>query len=305
MLDNYNALIGRCRTINQVNQVHIALCNAMTPGEVVFMYDNLFVSPAHAPPSLHPEAAFTLAELRDNARLWFRRRHRDLLAAGKDTPEPFLRRDLHKHATFFGDGAPPDDKILLVALPGANYQIMTAVPTFLQNLDASRVDLVIVRDGTRTRYLDGIEGIADSVEAFADTMPDWLGFKTYRRVCGIGVSAGALPTLIVGLRAGVDDLLAVGPSSPRDVRWDRPGHEHVTDQLRRAAADGRKRNITVAYGADCDEDRVFAGEIAELIPIKQVVVSDPHAPVGHVALRPLAERGELSAFLREHLRLDE
>lgn len=305
MLDVYNRLIGQCRTLNQVNQLHIALGNSMTPGEVVYLKDTVFVPGEHPEPALHPERKFTMEELRDNARDWARRLFRDVASARKVTPEPFLRRDLHKSATLFTDGAPPTDKILLLALPGANHQMMTSVPTFLQNLDAGRVDMVIIRDGTRTRYLAGIEGLADSIEAFGDLLPEWLGFARYRRVAGIGVSAGSLPVLLAGLRAGIDDLLLVGPTGPYDPRWEGRPHDRASDVLKKAAADGRERRITVAYGAQCEEDRVYAGEIKSLINVTAVEISDPYQSVGHSALQPLALRGELGSFLVRHLHLDQ
>ncbi len=305
MLDAYNRLVGQCRTLNQANQLHIALGNSMTPAEVVYLESTLFVPGEHTEPMLDPGSRFSIEELREHARDWIRRRHRDVLAAGKADPEPFLRRDLRKNATLFGDGNTPGDKILMLALPGANHLMMTTIPTFLQNLDASRVDVVVVRDGTRTKYLEGLAELADSLEELADKLPDWLGFSKYRRVVGVGVSAGSLPVLLAGLRAGIDDLLLVGPTSPYDPRWDARPFARVSDVLRTAAGDGRKRRITVAYGAQCDEDRIFAGELARLIDVSLVEISDPHTAVGHGALQPLALRGELGAFLTRHLYLDE
>lgn len=305
MLDYYDSLIAKCTTLNQVNRAHITLSNIITPDEAMLLWRSLFKDGIHAGPPPSPSSAFSAEDLRQAAREWINKQRLDLAASGKDGIEPFLRRILHENATLFTDGRPRDAKTLVVALTGANYRMMMPVPTFLQNLDASTTDLVIIRDGMRHGYRKGVAGLADSVEDLADRLPDWLEMSSYRRVCGLGISAGGLPTLLVGLRLGIPNLLLVGPSGPSDARWARPGHPAIADTVRAAGADGTRRRIVIAYGAQCEEDREGAREIADLIDVRIVEVSDPFEPVGHPALHPLAARGKLAAFLHEHLGFDD
>lgn len=301
MLDEYDRLMAMSRSMNGVNRVHIAYGNTLTPFEVIELSESLFVKGIHAGPVLGGEQAFSATELRIAARDWIDQLRDDLRPPGKSDPEPFGRRDLRKNATLFTDGRTSQHKTLLLAFPGANHRLMMPISAFLQNLDAAATDLVVIRDGTKTRYLSGIDGLASSIEELADVLPAFLGFHRYERVAALGTSAGALPLLIIALRSGVENIALVGPLSPFDARMARNGAVPIADLLRLAATNGKPKQITVCFGAQSPDDRQAAMDIASCIDATMVEVTYPGQDVRHNALHPLHLKGELTEFLDAHL----
>ncbi len=301
LLAHYDSLISQCRSENDLNRVHIAFGNTMTPDEVLHLDDVLFVDGVHAAPPLREDRKFSEDELKRIARVWIEDIRDDLKRVGKREAEPFGRRDLRKSVTLYTDGGSPHDKTLLLTLPGSNHRLMMPIPTFLQNVPAGTVDVLIIRDGTRSDYTEGLEGLAPAVEELGPALSKLVDISSYRRLAGVGVSAGGLPILLVALQLDFDAVLVCGGGSPHDPKWERPGRGSPADTLRKAASDGRTRHITVAFGAQSDPDRKSAADIAECIAVRPFEVAVEGAEVKHNILYPLSIRGLLPAFFAEHL----
>lgn len=301
MLAQYNQLVGTFRSLNSLNFMHISYGNTITPLEVLELEQGLFVEGVHPMPALHPEAQFTHQDLRRISREWIDRMREDLKSVGKREAEPFGRRDLRKSVTLYSDGSAAEDKTLVIALPGANFRIMMPIATLLQNLNAATTDVMFIRDGTRSGYLRGLEGLAPAIEELGPELGRIIDLKSYRRVVGLGVSAGGLPILLVAMQLDFDAVLLCGAGSPMHPRWEGRGRPSPADTLRRAATDGKHRRITVAYGAHHAEDRSDAQDIASCIAVEPVEVSLPDYEVRHNILHPLSVRGTLPEFLNRHL----
>ncbi|MDB5539357.1 MAG: hypothetical protein JWQ89_1084 [Devosia sp.] len=301
MLEDYDRLIASCRSMNGVNRVHIAFGNTLTPVEVLALSEALFVKGIHDGPTLSGEQSFSARELKEAAREWVDELFQDLRPVGKVDPEPFVRRDIRKNVTLFTDGADAREKALLLAFPGGNHRIMMPIAAFLQNLAAAATDVVVIRDGTRTRYINGIEGLADSIEELADALPALLQVQRYKRVYALGVSAGGLPLLMVALQIGIENIVICGAISPFAPRIERPGATPIADVLRAANANGKPKHIVAVHGADSPEDKQAAADIASCIDAKVVEVSSPNFAVMHNTLHRLHKDGDLPAFLDAHL----
>ena len=219
MLSRYDELIGQCRSMNDINRVHIAFGNTITPSEAVLLAEHLFIPPHHAVPALRTDRKFTEDELRRLGRDWIDEQMSDLRLIRKADPEPYLRRDIRKSVSLFTDGGAADRKTLLITLPGSNHRLMMPLPTFLQNLAAETTDVLIVRDGTRTDYTRGLDGLATSVAELGEGIAGLVEFEKYERVVGLGISAGGLPMILVAVQLDID-VLACGAGSPFDGRWD-------------------------------------------------------------------------------------
>jgi hypothetical protein len=300
LLESYNDLLRQAKTLNDLNRINIAFGNTMTPQEAVELDQVLCRPGLHLPP-LREDRVFSDAELRETARRWIEEVVGHLLMVQKAVAEPFLRRDLRKSITLYTDGQQAEGKTLILAFPGANHRLMMPVSALLQALPANRVDIVLIRDGTRTAYRAGLEGVGDSLERFADALPELLGFASYDRVAGVGVSSGGLPILLVSLRLELAAVLVCGGNSPYDTRWDRPGDQSPAHALKAAAAQGTSTRVTVAYGAQSEVDRINEVDIATCLGIAPYEVTHPTREVKHNVLFPLAEEGKLPAFLAERL----
>ncbi len=300
LLETHDGLLSQCKTENDLNRVHIAFGNTMTPSEVIELEETIFVDSYQVPP-LHPGASFTLEQLRALSRTWIETLRDDLKSADKPVVEPFMRRDIRKSVTLYTDGNEPAGKTLLITLCGANHRIMMPIPTFLQNTSAATTDVLFIRDGTRSGYRAGLEGLAPAIEELGAAIPGLLDTSAYRRLVGIGVSAGGLPVLMLALQMNFDAVLVCGGGSPNDPRWNRPGRPSPADTISEAGLEDRKLNITVAYGVDNPADREYAKDIAACIGITAVEVGLADVEVGHNILYPLARRGMLPAFLSQHL----
>ena len=305
MLEHYNDLIGQCRTINDVNRVHIAFGNTITPQEALLLHRTLFIDGLHSPPASHPDRMFGDAELKASARDWVDRLREAHDLIRKPIVEPFMRRDIRKSVTLYTDGGVPEEKTLLLTLPGANHRLMMPIASFLQNLPARSTDVVLIRDGTRSEFRGGLHGISDSLEGLAAGLPDLLGMSRYRRRSGLGVSAGGLPILIIGLQLGFDSVLASGAGSPFHPKWQRPGFPTVAERLRAGSVDGRLKHVVVIHGAQSQRDGESARDIASCIDAKVLPISYPGIDVQHNALYPMSIHGDRAAFLVRQLRLND
>ena len=301
MLSRYDELIGQCRSINDINRVHIAFGNTITPSEAVLLAEHLFIPSHHAVPALRTDRKFTEDELRRLGRDWIDEQMSDLRLIRKADPEPYLRRDIRKSVSLFTDGGAADRKTLLITLPGSNHRLMMPLPTFLQNLAAETTDVLIVRDGTRTDYTRGLDGLATSVAELGEGIAGLVEFEKYERVVGLGISAGGLPMILVAVQLDID-VLACGAGSPFDGRWDGVAIPPPT-AFAAAVSAGFGRRVVAAFGAQSEKDRTNADEIARLLPVEKVEVAIERLEIEHNILHPMSERRMLPGFFREHLGL--
>lgn len=302
MLSYYDGLVAQSRSMNEINRIHIAFSNTITPAELVELNDSLFVEGKHTAPLLRGDCQFTAGELRASARTWVEAMMDHLRHAGKPDPEPFGRKDIRKSVTLYSDGGPTEQKTLLITLPGSNFRLMMSIPQFLQHMDARTTDVLIIRDGTRSDYTAGLEGLAPSMAELGAGLQQLLDLGRYKRLAGIGVSAGGLPIILLATQLQFDAALSCGGGSPYDRKWDK---SVVTPEevLKRAAASGFNRRITVAYGAESPPDKKSAEDIAGCLMVQPVEVAVKDEKVEHNILYPLSRTGRLPAFLSEHLGL--
>jgi hypothetical protein len=300
MLEYYDKLISRARSINDVNYMHVAFGNTITPAEAIFLCENLFAPGVHTAPELRQERTFTEDELIKTAREWADTLLTDLRNIGKPDPEPFQRKDLRKSVTLYSDGAPRAGKSLLITLPGANFRLMMPMPTFLQNIDAATTDVMIIRDGTRSSYTAGLEGLASSVATLGEGIKSLLPVHEYDRIVGLGVSAGGLPIILLALQLQMEAAMGCGAGSPFHKKWFGTPVDPAAI-LRQAAKDGFSNKLLTAYGAQSPADRTSAVDIAGCLRVRPVEVAIEGMSVKHNILYPLSTRGELPAFLSQHL----
>lgn len=300
MLEHIDALISQARSLNTLNRITIALGNTITPAEAVELSEQLFVPGVHDVPQLAEGARLTDEEVRTAGRAWIEGLIDGMRAVGKPDPELFARRDIRKSVTLYTDGGDRSRKSLLITLAGSNFRLMMSTPEFLQNLRAETTDVLVIRDGTRSDYTAGLEGLADSIATLGDGIRKLFPVHDYDRVVGVGISAGGLPIILLAVQMRFDAALACGAGSPFDKKW----HETRVDPgtiLKRAAAEGFNKHLVAAYGAQSPTDRTSAVDLAGCLRVKPVEVAIAGVEVKHNILHRLSLRGELPAFFSKHL----
>jgi hypothetical protein len=305
MIDVYERLISDCRTLNQVNFAHLSLGNALTPDEMLVLWQEMTTSGRPlAHPSLTKNRAYPIEALHEAESRWIDRLKSNFDDAGKPGPEPFLRREIHRGVTLYTDGRGPAGKTLVLAFTGGSNRMMMSIPTFLQFIKASDNDVAIIRDTRRQGFRYGMEEIAPTPEEAFDRLVPMLGLRAYRHVHAIGCSGGGLPALLAALRLGLETVVDVGGNGPDDPRWVRAGFPSVAEQVVAYNAAGKTAHIALAYGAQEPRDLQTASALAALLPQAKVVeIAVPGQEVRHVALHPLVIAHQFHPFLRQHLRI--
>jgi hypothetical protein len=302
----YRRAARRCRTVNQFNALHIALENRMTPLELaalrseqgpwlalrVMLWRLLRLLPQYwhrAPDRSWPSG------LRDR---WLRKLHRLYMSAAKPRPEPFRRRKLSRHLWLYSSGGPRQEKTLLISFVGSSQRPFLPVPVFLQVLDASRVDVLLVGYPRGKGLRGGLPELGRDFEESIDKLRALADIDGYRRCVALGTSGGGTPAVLTALRWGLPAVLSAAGGGPTDARWLAALGEEVGDLAQRyAEGAARMPQVVLAYGADAKKDLAAAAAFAQRIPAELHPVHDGRRAVAHNIFAPLLRRRCLESFL--------
>ena len=304
LLELYNSRIALANTLNEVNQMHIAFANSLTPTEVVFLHGNLFAAGKHKAPALRAGARFTLPQLHEVARQWIDQHRAVLAEIGKPRIELYRRYELHDAVVLFSADRKAKRRNLVVSLTGANQRLMMPISTYLQNFDGKTTDILYVRDSSRQGYRGGIPGLADDMVEIGPELRELFDMRPYECKVSVGVSAGGIPGLVLALRLGLDATLVCGGSSPERGQFDRPGVPKLGDRLRQWREASPQTRVVLGYGAQDETDEKAAADIAQCVTGAEIErVALDGVEVKHNFLYKLSEAGLLSAFAADKLGL--
>lgn len=303
----YQRLSSTRRTINQLNNLHIALENWLTPEQFTDLERGIRALPVieRDSPSrggIETSSSHILPEQSQ----WLDKQRRIFNRAQSAIPEPFSKHCLSKHVRLYSnDSIPRKDKTLIICYTGKALRMMMPLHVLLQHMDASKVDIFYVRyprQGARIGFREGLDGIADTFESAVDRLSQLAQWSDYAKVCTFGTSGGAFPAVLACLKMGFDRCLAVGCNHPDDWRWrealGRNAGDLILDYKSRLSATPR---ISLAYGADEQIDIEAAKAIGSLIPIKSLPIRHITEPVRHIALPVVLNAGQLKNFFTDYL----
>jgi hypothetical protein len=301
-MDGYFQRIAHCRTLNELNAVHIAACNLMTPVEALMVYRKM-ASPTWQFPTtvVGPETA---AALGNSLLSHMTMMVNDLTDAGKDQPEPFRRVQIANGVWGFGASRERTNKTLLLCFTGNSDRLMMPSPTFLQHFDPMTVDVVFMVDRNKCGFRDGISEVGDSLATMVDALPKLLAIGDYAKLAVIGTSGGGLAAVLGGLRLKADAIMAIGGTNPEDSHWSKMKGGTAIELLAKWAPESPESRITLVIGAQSPRDRVAAEATLKLIKAELIEVSDPDGPVKHNAAYPLVRQKKFTAFARQYLELN-
>lgn len=301
MIDDYFRRIAACRTLNELNAVHIRSCNIMTPIEALVLHRKMSEPDWRFPPELVGEeeaTAFGAVLLKHMTMMV-----NDLADAGKSDPERFRRSRVANGVWFFSSGGERRGKTLVIGFTGNSDRLMMPSPTYLQHFNAAEVDIVFLVDRGKNGYRGGIPGVGDGFVAMVDALPELLEVAEYRDLSVTGTSSGGLPAVLGGLRLHAKAIMAIGGNNPEDDRWDQLDGGSARELLMEWATASPETRVTLVAGAQSLRDHVSAEATLNLIKADFVKVSHPSQPVKHNAAYPLVTQRQFSAFASKYLEL--
>jgi hypothetical protein len=275
----YKKRIGRCHTQNQVNRVHIAIENYMTPGEVRYFRHALDREPAESP-----------------SRVWI-----TWLTAAMPTKiarsVEFERRALSKEVTHYSADTPSaDNKTLIIAFTGVAHRMMLPTPWLLDCLNPALYDVVLLRDFSRVAYAAGMRGLGGDFVTSLSNLQTHVDPRAYRTTIAFGTSAGAVPAILAAILLKLDKAIAISPQA----------FDRVTALLQRQGLSGEPYasllasrpqpfpKIFLVCAAEHADDVAAATSLQQRVPARVIRVRNC---AGHVVLGWHHAQGTLPSFL--------
>ncbi|HQU47748.1 MAG TPA: hypothetical protein PLM09_01235 [Casimicrobiaceae bacterium] len=263
MLDAYVVEVLRCRTINEINRLHIRLEVSMTAADICAIIDGARARRAPLPPpSLH----------------WLDRMD-TLLRGGGRPVQGYVREAWSRGINWYaapGDAAARAGRRLVIAFTADTHRLLMPISLFLQHCPADRLEFLVLMDLHRAFYLKGVDSLGTdlptTIAAIAARFPP---AKLRRAVC-IGTSAGGLAAVWAAVELGAARAISVGGVTPQLVREqermrgvDVAGFEAA---IRRR--EGRLPEVLLVSGDGYEPDQAKARAMQELLPAAHIVVPE-------------------------------
>lgn len=210
-------------------------------------------------------------------------------------PQPFHREALAPSATFYR--GTQKARRLVVVFTGRLRRPMLPVPAFLQCIDASDWNALILRDEARMHYRTGVEGYAEDLNTLARRVR--AEFSDCSEILAIGTSMGGFPAIRFFLAGGADRAISISGSFPADASLLLSGQRTpgAFDPICSCLDPGR-RPLLFAYGAGNSEDQANAEMAARLVGGICLSIQDVE---NHAVLERLWGEGRLAPFMDEIL----
>lgn len=301
----------RCRTRNELRCIQIAVENRFTPQQVRQLLDHDW------------EPVTRYCRYRESMDRWYRslwlrlgRPRAQKLAnwsravdraawlascaalyrmAPDGEPQPFKRLRIARDLMLYSGGGGREGKTLLICFTGNSRRLMMPTSLLLQSLPADRVDVALLRDPSREAYRDGLTGLGGSLGELFVSLAERLRVDRYARSAALGTSAGGLPAVLAGLGMELNAAMSVGGNGVDDPRWRRVNPRALIEIYRARARS--ETAVHLVHGGDYPVDTARAANVASILPARLWPITSDTTRVGHNALYPLLERGELSHFL--------
>ena len=286
----YRRAFRSCRTLNQINKLHIDMDNRLTPAEVSELWqwqqERCLINWQAAP------------EFIESTSRWLKTVSRWMGYSGQPQPQPFERRRLAPALLKFDGPGHRRDKTLLICFTTRGRRLMIPHAALLQHIDAKAHDVLIVADPRRQSFAAGVPLLANSLGGLLQWLGRNIALGEYRSSRALGCSGGGYAAAMAARRLPVELGVSVGGRFP-------PG-QHLLRAwmvIKAWAVSLRNRRATVllAFGDDKTRDRKFAYWIAGAMGGKQLSTRIPDGEVGHLVLHAVLEQQALGQFLRQSL----
>ena len=267
--------LDQSNTVNQVNALHIALENRMTPAERKMVIKSLQMRVRRSSRSsvrgLLPSMQFRYPQPRfdrfEAASFWLQQFDRHQKLSGSDAGTDYLRAPLGQGAYLFRHPFRTHRK-LLVGWPGMANRLMMPVANWIPTLERLGMDLILFRrPGVRRRELQ-LAWNRNSIPTAHKLISELRERCAYESVAVVGTSMGAVPALRYSLEAHSHKTSLVGLESRGWQGLDTSAHLEGGLDLALSRDCFREEKRFFTYGMDAPGDRkvamdaqtVFGGE---------------------------------------------
>jgi hypothetical protein len=275
MIELFKRQIVKCRTPNEINRLHIALENRITPLEFAAL-SKIISGGCSSTQNV----------------TWLEKLSRQLSISHKPQPERYIRTRIKPNIYLYSDQTPRSDKVLAICFTGGARRLLMPTPTFLQHLSASRVDVIFLARHHNWNYNNGLGGVADSFETLVNAIEQVIKPWTYKSAVTYGTSGGGLPALLTAIYLGLDRGIAIGGASVESDRW-RFLKGTVRFQQAVKRYNGKPKLVSV-FGADFKRDAMAAAELRRYFATEFWAIPGESR---HGAIQKYLRSGELCNFL--------
>jgi len=293
MIKLYKRLTRDISSINQLNRIHIAFENNLTPLQW-FKFQSDLTS------SLKKITTDMQNEYYSAQKNWVKQINGMCLVSGVHSPQQFKRQTIKPYIKLFKGS--DTNKKLLVCFTGIAQRMMAPLPSFLQHINANEIDVLFITYPKKTGFRMGLKDSSNSFDAFIDDLNVLIHESNYEKFFSMGVSGGGLPAILCALKLNFDAAVSFSGGNPDDNRWTE-ALDYKLEKLMESYLKINKSNptLTLVYGGDSQEDILAAKRTAEILKVQQVIVRSNKDKIGHVSLYPLMMTGKLTSFLNEAL----
>ncbi len=138
----------------------------------------------------------------------------ELLAAKR--VQPFQRSAISPDVSFYSDGGPPTNKTLVVGFGGMGGRLGLPIGNILQVMDASRMDMVMLRDPLQRNYAFGAGSFAPDFASLIASLRIRFRPDSYCRLVTIGNSMGGTASLRAGFWLDAERAIGIGARRSND-----------------------------------------------------------------------------------------
>lgn len=209
--------------------------------------------------------------------------------------QPFRRTSISPEVSFYSDGGQPRDKTLIIGFGGMGGRLGAPIGNILQKIDASRSDVVMLRDPLQRAFVFGAGGFTSDFASLVAAIRERFRPDTYRRLVTIGNSMGATPALRAGFLLGAERAIGIGTRLSNDDlmlmlrREVGTAFDPFCDCLRH-----RPQRGLLVHGDACAPDVAAATRMEALGAGRRVIFANMGE---HNLIGRFWEMGELGAFL--------
>ncbi len=278
----------RCRTVAEMNRLLGQLADRMTPLEAAA----LRVSQQRGrllPEGAAPKFGAALSEWSDGFERGMRR-------CGKADPEPFTSRRISPAAMYYIGPGDRADKTLVICFSAMGYRNLSiAQAMFLQHIDASEHDVLIISDIANTAFRSGVPLMGANVHEVVGWVANLKFLGEYAGLRAIGCSAGVYPATLTGRRIGAEVTVGLNGRFPSERYFGTLVRMYVNSWI--SSLRHRKARVLLVHSVTMRRDVAFARRLCWLTGASRFAIEMPDRNLEHNVLPPLLQHSELMFFL--------